>query len=136
MVVMLSLFPGLLFLAPLATTILRVAAGLAFIYIAYRMIVTREKICSVHVIIVGHVREWMVWVSAFVTLVIGILLCVGLWTQGAAVVGMLISLKHGLGVRGYSSILPLSGTAYFLLFVICLSLLFSGAGAFSIDLPL
>ncbi|HEV3245504.1 MAG TPA: hypothetical protein VG102_04045 [Candidatus Paceibacterota bacterium] len=133
---MLSLFPGLLFLAPLATAMLRVAAGLTFIYIAYRMVVARDEISRARVIIVGHIRGWMVWTSALVTLAVGILLCIGLWTQGAAIVGMLIALKHGLGVRSYSSILPLSGVAYFLLFVICLSLLFSGAGAFSIDLPL
>jgi len=48
---------------------------------------------------------------------------------------MLIAFKHGLGTKQYSQILPLSGAAYFLLFVICLSLLFQGAGAFAFDLP-
>jgi uncharacterized membrane protein YphA (DoxX/SURF4 family) len=133
---MLSLFPQLLFLAPLATTLIRVAAGLMFVFIAWRMISTRDEISATKVIIIGHVRPWMVWLSAAITIVVGILLVVGLWTQAAAIVGMLISLKHGLGVRSYSDILPLAGSGYFLLFVICFALLFSGAGAYAFDLPL
>jgi hypothetical protein len=133
---MLSLFPGLLFLAPLATTLIRVAAGLTFAYIALRMILTRSTISGTKVIIVGHVYMWMVWLSAIVTFAVGALLIVGLWTQAAALVGMFIALKHGLGVRSYSDILPLAGSGYVLLFIICLSLLFSGAGAFAFDLPL
>lgn len=133
---MLSLFPGLLFLAPLATTLVRAAAGLLFAIVAFRMVLTRDAISQARVIIIGHIPHWMVWVSAIVTFIVGILLIVGLWTQGAAIVGMLIAIKHGLGVRKYRNILPLSGSAYFLLFVICLSLLFSGAGAFAFDLPL
>jgi uncharacterized membrane protein YphA (DoxX/SURF4 family) len=133
---MLSLFPGILYLAPLATTLIRVAAGLMFLYIAWRMISTRDEISKTKVIIVGYIRPWMVWLSVIVTLVVGILLVIGLWTQAAAIVGMLIALKHGLGVRNYSDILPLAGSGYFLLFVICLALLFSGAGAFAFDLPL
>ena len=133
---MLSLFPGLLFLAPLATMLLRVFAGLFFVYVAYRMVVTRGEITNARVIIVGHIRDWMVWVSAFVTFVVGILLIIGAWTQAAAIVGMLISFKHLLGVRSYRAILPLSGGTYVLLFILCLSLLFSGAGAFAFDLPL
>ena len=133
---MLLLFPHLLNYQFLVPTLLRVVAGLFFAYIAYRMIVTREEITEQDVIIVGHIRNWMVWLSAFVTLVVGVLLFVGLWTQGATIVGMLISLKHGLGVKRYSAILPLSGGAYILLFVICAAILFSGAGKFAFDLPL
>jgi uncharacterized membrane protein YphA (DoxX/SURF4 family) len=133
---MLSLFPGVLFLAPLATTFIRVAAGLMFIYIAWRMVSTRDEISKTKVIIVGHVRPWVVWLSATVTFVVGVLLVIGLWTQAAALVGMFIALKHGLGVRNYSDILPLAASGYILLFVICLALFFSGAGAFAFDLPL
>ena len=133
---MLLLFPHLLDYQFFVPTLLRVAAGLFFAYIAYQMFVTRDEITRARVIIVGHIRNWMVWVSALVTLAVGILLFVGLWTQAAAIVGMLISLKHGFGVKKYSAILPLSGGAYILLFVICAALLFLGGGAFAIDLPL
>jgi uncharacterized membrane protein YphA (DoxX/SURF4 family) len=133
---MLSLFPGLLFLAPLATALVRASAGLMFAFMALRMSLTREHISQAKVALIGHIPEWLVWIAAAVTFITGMLLIVGLWTQGAAIVGMLIAIKHGLGVRKYRNILPLSGSAYFLLFVICLSLLFSGAGAFAFDLPL
>jgi uncharacterized membrane protein YphA (DoxX/SURF4 family) len=133
---MFSLFPQLLDYQFPAIAIIRVAAGLMFLYIAWRMIITRDDITKARVIIVGHIQEWMVWTSAIVTFIVGMLLIVGLWTQGAAILGMLISLKHGLGVRRYSDILPLAGSGYFLLFVICLSLLFLGAGKFAFDLPL
>ncbi|HTR18511.1 MAG TPA: hypothetical protein VMH91_00840 [Candidatus Paceibacterota bacterium] len=133
---MLLLFPHLLDYQFFVPTLLRAVAGLFFAYIAFRMLVTRAEITEAEVIIVGHIRMWMVWISAFVTLLVGVLLFVGLWTQGAAIVGMLITLKHGLGVKKYSAILPLSGGAYILLFVICTSLLFSGAGAVAFDLPL
>jgi uncharacterized membrane protein YphA (DoxX/SURF4 family) len=133
---MLSLFPGLLFLAPLATTLVRIAAGLAFACIAYRLTMTREEISHAKLPIVGHATEWMIWLAALVTFATAVLLIVGLWTQAAAILGMLIALKHGIGTRRYAAIIPLSGGAYFLLFIICLSLLFSGAGALGVDLPL
>jgi|SRR5665213_1345137 len=133
---MLLLFPHLLDYQFFVPTLLRLVAGLFFAYIASRMIVTREEITEQRVMIVGRIRNWMVWLSALVTLAVGILLFVGLWTQAAAIVGMLISLKHGLGVKKYSSILPLSGSAYILLFVICAAILFAGAGALAFDLPI
>jgi len=59
-----------------------------------------------------------------------------LYTQGAAIVGMIIGLKLTIFARRYPDVIPLSAGAGALLFVICLSLLFFGAGAFAFDLPL
>jgi uncharacterized membrane protein YphA (DoxX/SURF4 family) len=133
---MLSLFPGILYLAPFSAFILRIASALAFFYIAYRMLATREKIEGVRVPIVGHISDWMLWISAIVTFGTSVLLFIGLWTQAAAIVGMLICLKHLAGVRSYSNILPLSAGTYALLFAMCLSLLIAGAGPIAFDLPL
>jgi hypothetical protein len=133
---MLSLFPDLLFLGIFATTMVRIAAGLAFCYAAYRILITKRAIADTRLPLIGHTPEWMIMLSALITLGTGILLFVGMWTQGAAIVGMLIALKHGLGARRYEAIVPLSLGTYALLFVICLSLLVSGAGAFAVDLPL
>lgn len=133
---MLTLFPGLLFLTPFSATLLRIGAALTFAYVAYRMIDTREHIAHTHMPLIGNPRIWMVWLSALITLATATLLLVGFWTQAAALVGMIIALKHGIGARSYSAIVPLSASAYFLLFVICLSLLLTGAGAFAFDLPL
>jgi hypothetical protein len=79
---------------------------------------------------------WLVWLYALVSFGTAGLLFVGLWTQAAAIVGILLSLKHGLAPRKYSAIIPLSRAAFLLLFVICLSLLVTGAGALAFDLPL
>jgi uncharacterized membrane protein YphA (DoxX/SURF4 family) len=133
---MLSLFPQILFLSPLATTLLRIVAGLFFGYISYRMIVTRAEIERTDMPIVGQPSEWLVWFSALATLAVGILLVVGLWTQAAAILGMIIALKHTYVAKKYPALMPLASSACLLLFVVCLSLLFSGAGAFGVDLPL
>ena len=133
---MLSLFPGLLYLAPLATTLVRVAAGLSLLYMAYQFVLLRGEIARTKVVLVGHVPQWLTLFGALVIFVAGILLCVGLYTQAAAIVGMIVGLKHVIFARKYPHIMPLSAGAGALLFVICLSLLFSGAGAFAFDLPL
>jgi len=133
---MLTLFPGLLFLAPLATTILRVTAGLVMLYVAYYSAMEREKIARERFPLIGHMPAWLLLFGILVATVAGVLLIVGLWTQAATIVGIILGLKHLIYARRYSGIMPLSTIAGILLFVICLSLLFSGAGAVAVDLPL
>jgi len=136
MIQIFSVFPGLFFLSPFAATLLRIAAAYAFLYIANSMIQDRREITRVRLPIVGHPREWMVWTSAFATGLVGCMLAIGLYTQVAAIAGVIIALKHGIGTRWYASILPLSRGTYALLFVICISLIITGAGAIAFDLPL
>ena len=133
---MLTLFPGLLFLAPLGVTLIRIAAGLTFIYMAYRIMTTREEIGATKLPVVGYPSGWLIWLSMLIVLATGILLTLGMWTQAAAIAGMIISIKHWVGGKRYAAIVPLSRSSYVLLFAICLSLLISGAGAFGVDLPL
>lgn len=133
---MLSLFPGLLYLAPLATALLRIAAGFALLYTSYEFVRTREVIAHTKVMIVGHIPEWLTLLGALIIFVSGALLVIGLYTQAVAIVGMILALKHMVFARRYPQIMPLSSGAGALLFIICLSLLFSGAGAFAFDLPL
>lgn len=133
---MLSLFPGLLSYQFFAITIIRVAAGLVLLYCAYRFAAERGRIASTNVAIVGHVPQWFSLLGSFVACVAGILLVVGLYTQAAAIVGILVGLKDAAFARRYPHLMPLSAAAGALLFVICLSLLFSGAGAFAFDMPL
>jgi len=136
MIQIFSVFPSLFFLSPLAATLLRIAAAYAFLYVANSLIQDRRKITRERFPIVGQMNEWMVWTSALVTIAVGILLATGLYTQVAAIVGMIIALKHGIFAHKYSSIIPLSRGTYALLFVICASLLVTGAGAIAFDLPL
>lgn len=133
---MLSLFPGILYLAPFSYLLLRIASAFAFFYIAWDLLANKDEMEGAKIIIVGHIKDWMLWLSAIVTFVVGALLLVGLWTQAAAIVGMLIVFKHSLGLRQYSDILPLSAGTYALLFVMCACLLITGAGPVAFDLPL
>jgi uncharacterized membrane protein YphA (DoxX/SURF4 family) len=60
----------------------------------------------------------------------------GFGTQAAAIVGMIIALKYLCLGRSYENIRPLARSSYILLFIICLTLLISGAGPLGMDLPL
>ena len=133
---MFSLFPDILFLTPVAVAFLRIVTGLYFAYIAYRLYVTRNKIAGLKVPVVGHMRLWMVLFSSLATLATGVLLIVGAWTQGAAIVALAIVLKHLAGARRYAQILPLSSGTYALLAALSFALIFTGAGLFGIDWPL
>ena len=111
MIQVFSLFPGLLFLAPLSATILRLAAAYALFYIGNSLIRDRHEVVRVHFPIIGHPHTWMVWLSATIVALTGAFLALGLYTQAAAIVGMLIALKHGGGGRWYPAIMPLSAPA-------------------------
>lgn len=133
---MLSLFPGILYLAPLSTALLRIASGFTLLYISYEFVRTRRRIAENNVVIAGRIPEWLTLIGSLAIFVSGVLLVIGLYTQAVAIVGMLVALKHMLFARRYPQIMPISAVAGALLFVICLSLLFSGAGAFALDLPI
>lgn len=133
---MLSVFPQILFLAPLGTTLLRIVAGLYFLYVAYALVADREAIEAVRLPVIGNAREWMVYLSSLVTFGVSILLIVGLWTQIAALLGALIALKHAVMARRYGDVLPLSSGTSLLLLLVCLTLVVMGAGLFAFDLPL
>ena len=131
-----SVFPGLFFLAPFSATLLRIAAAYAFLYIANDLVQRRHAMILERFPIVGNPRPWMVWKSATIATIVGCMLAVGLYTQVAAIVGMIISLKCIVFARSHASVMPLSRGTAVLLFIICTSLLFTGAGAVAFDLPL
>lgn len=133
---MLSLFPSLLSYQFFAITLIRVAASLALLYVAYRYARERGEIARTRLPLVGHVPEWLTLLGALVVLCCGVLMLVGLYTQAAAIVGMIVALKLVAFARKYPHLVPLSAGAGALLFIMCLSLLFFGAGAFAFDLPL
>ena len=131
-----SLFPELLNYQYFAITLIRVAAALAFLYMAYRYAFERGEIERARFWPVVHIPAWLTLFGSFVVFVVAVLLFIGLYTQAAAIVGMVLSLKDVVFANKYPRIMPLSAGAGVLLFVMCLSLLLSGAGAFAFDLPL
>lgn len=133
---MLSLFPQLLFLSPVAIALLRIVAALYFFYIAYSVSKRKNAIISAQLPLIGHAGEWLVWFSSTVTLLIAVMLLVGVYTQVAAIAGTIIALKYVLFVKKYPEIIALPRSTSLLLLAICVALIATGAGAVAFDLPL
>lgn len=133
---MLSLFPQILWLAPFSLTILRLGAGIAFVYAGYFMIVRRKDFTKIRLPVIHHPALWMLWASGIITIVDGFCILIGYGTQLAAIVGLIIAIKHMSLSKQYDSLRPLARSTYALLVLICLALLISGAGPYGLDLPL
>lgn len=135
---MLTIFPQLLFLTPLAIALLRVVAGLTIMYAGYGLSTKSTQLENVRMPIIGHPRGWMLMFGAFASFGIGIFILLGLYTQIAAIVGAVAAAKYGFlyWYSGKSQDMPLSAGTSVLLFAICLALVCTGAGIFAFDLPL
>jgi uncharacterized membrane protein YphA (DoxX/SURF4 family) len=135
---MLNPFPEILFLDPLAPFILRTAVGIIFLLIGYSHLTKerREGIASDLRLKWGATGTFFIWVIGIAEILSGLSLILGLLTQIGALVGGIISIKLLWLRKTYTKIAPHSSAFYTLLFIVCLSLLFTGAGAFAFDLPL
>ncbi len=123
-------FPELVDYSLLAVSFLRVVAGAFFLILGYRLLRTVLNASEE-----SHVVRTAVGTFALTQLGVGFLLCIGLFTQPAAIVGMGLALSSqhlGIGRGTHES----DAYVQFLLFSICLALLFFGAGIFAFDLPL
>lgn len=114
---MLSLFPELLFLAPLAAFLIRITVGFSLGLIAYRHVTVAKN----------HFRA-----LGIIEGVLAVLCIAGAYTQAAALAGAIVFATI-LSVPAYRA-LPRSTLA--LLLVMSLSLILTGAGPFAFDLPL
>jgi uncharacterized membrane protein YphA (DoxX/SURF4 family) len=132
---MLSVFPHILFLSPFSATLLRAAAGIIFLMLAWNHCTRRKELSDVPFIVVGR-GGWIPLLASTLETLVGIALIAGVYTQVAALVGALLALKSFVWHRQYPQFFPLSRTTAALLFVICVSLLVTGAGPFAFDLPL
>jgi len=132
---MLNTFPNLLVLGFFAPTLLRVAVACLFFYAAYAAYKHRGAAAQMRFPLIGEAS----WAGGFTTLmyaVIGLMLLFGAYTQIAALLAGIVSIKGLLFYKRFGPFFPYSRSTYVLLLVICLSLLVSGAGAFAYDLPL
>lgn len=130
-----SLFPDVFFLSPFAYTLLRFTAGIVFLLAAWTHYERREELGEISFIVVGK-GTWIPILATVVEALTGLGLVFGVYTQAAAIIGAIVAAKFFIWKRHYSAMFPLSRTASALLFVICLSLVVTGAGAFAFDLPL
>lgn len=132
---MLNPFPELLFLGFFAPTLLRVAAAVLFFYYAYTHFHNKEALSRTRFPVFGA-GAWIIWFSIVVEVAVAAGLLFGYGTQLAALLGALIGLKGMVWAGKFPTYFVLSRGASFLLLVICLSLMVTGAGALAMDLPL
>src|SRR3989344_447644 len=131
---MLSLFPDLLTFSLLGPFILRIVAGLIFIDLG-ALSFKGEKQAWVSAFTSLSLPRPTLWVKALgiVEILGGILLFIGLFTQGAALALVIILLFEGLVEYRDPALLKRGFSFYVMLLAITLSLLLTGAGAFAFD---
>ena len=129
-------FPELFTYAYFVPTLLRVLVAFYFFSIAWHLVRERSGLAQVSLPIVGKVPPWLMWVSATLTALVAAALATGLGVQWAALAGVTLVTKHLSFWSRLAPIHPYPRSTYILLGVICVALLFLGAGALAFDLPL
>jgi len=134
---MLNAFPDLLSFGFFSPFILRVVLGLIFVNLGY-LKMSKEKQDWENFFKLTIFRPAGLWIRIFAILEIlgGLMLLVGIYTQIISLFFVIISLAEMRIEKNEPSLLKRNFVFYLLLFSISLSLLFSGAGIFALDLPL
>lgn len=131
-----TVFPQVLFLGPMfAPFVLRVGAAVAFALLAYHLYQHRADVAAEPFLIIGKPGAAILWFSVGFTALLTLALATGFYTQIAAILGCLAAIKAWVWTKRYPMIFPHGRTTYFLLALICLTLIATGAGAFGFDKP-
>lgn len=133
---MLNPFPTLLIYGIFAPLLIRVAVGTVLLYLSVEHLRGRKEIAHALRPMTGGFSSVAPLLLVVCEVIAGVLLVVGAWTQFAAILAIVLSLKALLTRRSLHALRPFPAIAYVLLIVMSLSLLISGAGAFAFDLPL
>ncbi len=134
---MLNTFPELLNFSFFAITLLRITAGLIFVYFGYLKL-TKDKEVKINFFNTIGFKPAIFWLYliAVVEIVVGLMITVGFLTQIASIIASLIMFASVIIKIIKPSSLPNTTDFYILFFVVFLSLILTGAGAFAFDLPL
>jgi len=119
----LSVFPSLLAWSQISPLLIRLALGAVFIYWAYQPLFGKNN---------NSQKKTLAVIEA----IIGILLVIGLWSQVAALAATIELILCSYKKITEKAFLTNGVNYYLILLVLALSLLVTGAGFFSIDLPL
>ena len=137
---MLTTFPSLLVFGFFVPTLLRATLAAAFAYQAIGHFKNKKEVGEELDQKFSFIsRESAVWLGGLLILAelaVGTLLFVGAWTQIAAILAALGFAKMAYFNDTLPTYAPLPRSTYFLLIVISIAVLVSGAGAFAFDLPL
>lgn len=122
-----------------APTILRVTLALLFFYLAARTWQRARHLGNVRLPLIGA-HAWLPYLAGAVEAVVAVMFLVGWYTQLAALLSILGMIKYAAYEHWSPEVqkeyIPFSPTVAFLVAMISISLLFSGAGAFAFDIPL
>jgi uncharacterized membrane protein YphA (DoxX/SURF4 family) len=130
-------FPELLVMEMLAPFILRVVLGIILVNVGYLVLTKERPRWKFFVEGLGlKPVDSLVSLLGIVGIVSGTALILGFYTQIAALVVVIISFVQAYAEYKESVLVKRNITFYILIITIALSLLFTGAGAFSLDLPL
>jgi uncharacterized membrane protein YphA (DoxX/SURF4 family) len=133
---MFNIFPDIMFLGPFfAPVLLRIAAALIFFAIAERLFKHHHLLIQTRFPLIGAPHPFIAWFWVFVPGTLALSFAAGLYTQIAALIGLLVCTKMWFFKNRYAEVLPFGRELYFLLGAVCLTLFITGAGAFAFDLP-
>jgi uncharacterized membrane protein YphA (DoxX/SURF4 family) len=132
---MLNAFPDLITYSFFAPAILRILVGISFLYIAYTQFARRKEIAQTGLPFFGRPNIGLIFTSATLIALVGLALCIGYYTQVAALIGIVIALKHAIYAKKYPVAIPLCRLEYIYIIVICFTLMLTGAGLLAVDIP-
>ena len=133
---MLNPFPQLLMFGFFVPTLIRTTVAAVFVYLALTHFKTKKDVAHSLPFKSNEVAVWAVGIAILIELGIAGTLFFGAYTQIAALLAALGSIKALALKRRFPALYPLAGLAYALLAVMAISIIFTGAGAFAFDLPL
>lgn len=133
---MLNPFPELLVYGLLAPFIIRLALGFALIYLSVEHYRNTAQIAQLLRPRTGASARIAGPALAVFELAAGVALIAGAWVQIAAIAALVLTLKPLLLRGDLRAISPYAHSTYAVLFMMALSLLLSGAGAFAFDISL
>ena len=132
-----NLFPQLLSYSELGIFMLRVALALIFLEFGYTKFTTQKKLKVDFFETIGlKPGERYVKIFAGLEIAIGLGLLVGIYTQAMALLAALILLGTTIIKKRKPALLPSELRYYIIIFLISFTILLTGAGSYSIDLPL
>lgn len=133
---MLSIFPTLLSFGIIAPFLLRLTLGIIFIYISYFIIYkNRKSFFDYYKKNKYPLPEFITSFFGVLTAITGLFLLVGFLTQIDVLVSIYLLISLYLSDKEIKAF-EFNNSFYWLAGVVSISLLFLGAGAFAIDLPL
>lgn len=134
---MLNPFPELLAYAIFAPFILRIILGYIFINLGYLKLTSEKNRWKLSFETLRiKPSEFFVKTFAWIEILGGVMLILGFYTQIATLILGIIAFAELYMEYKEESLLKRNFVFYLLIFSICLSLLFSGAGFMALDLPL